>query len=140
GATAIYILKHLLEYRNCGFNEIHIYVKESRMETGMHYNLDYTDKYHLANISSEAIPVFIIPFSGWLGAQSTEVLNDLAINRAQINDKEVYSRIALGRYFYDQYTDILNKLKTSGTSIFEYPDTEILDISYEQENAVPRLY
>ena len=140
GPTAIYILKHLSEYKNCGFNEIHIYEKESRMGTGMPYNPGYTDKYHLANISSEEIPVFIIPISGWLGAQSTEVLNDLAIDHAQINDKEVYSRIALGRYFYDQYTDILNKLKTSGTSIFEYPDTEILDISYEQENAVPRLY
>ncbi len=140
GATAIYILKHLSEYRDHGVSEIHIFEKESLMGMGMPYNPIYTDKYHLANITSEEIPLLTTSFSEWLRAQSAEVLNDLAIERDQISDNEVYSRIALGRYLHDQYTKILDDMASVGTLVFQYPGIEVIDIADEPNKSMARIY
>lgn len=139
GPTGIYLLKHLSEVKNLGLSEIHIFDKESLMGMGMPYNPIYTDKYHLANISSEEIPLLITSFSDWLRAQSEEVLNDLAIERDQINEKDVYSRISLGRYFNNQYTALLDELKSLGTLVFEYSGIEVLDITDKPDQKMVRI-
>src|SRR5690606_6480026 len=76
----------------------------------------------------------------WLREQSDEILTDLDIERRKINDKEMYSRIALGRYLHSQYTEILEKFKEAGKFIFQYPDIEVLDIMDETDQSLARIY
>lgn len=128
GPSAIYILKHLSENLKFPLGEIHIFERDSLMGMGMPYNPHMIDKYNLANITSEEIPRLKMSFAAWLRSQSNEVLEDLDIKREAISDTRVYSRIALGRYFNNQYRLILDDLKNSGITIFEYPGQEVVDI------------
>lgn len=140
GATGIYLLKYLSECGNCGLSEIHIFDKESLMGVGMPYNPKYTDKHHLANITSEEIPMLHISFADWLRLQSAEILQDLGIERDEINEKEVYSRLALGRYFHDQYTKFLNDLESKSITIIQHPGTRVIDIADDEKQNSATLY
>ncbi|WP_308992341.1 FAD/NAD(P)-binding protein [Mariniflexile litorale] len=131
GPTAIYLLKHILENANFLYRQIGaitIFEKENMMGLGMPYNPETTDKYNLSNISSEEIPELPESFSGWLRNQNPELLRKFNITHFPIDDSAVYSRLALGAYFHDQYKLLVEKLVSYGFHITELPRHDVKDI------------
>ena len=99
----------------------------------MPYNPKTTDIYNLSNISSEEIPMLQESFGDWLRKQSKESLQKLNINALPIDDTEVYSRIALGHYFHEQFEQLITAIQSTGIQVFKHGECEVLDISQEIE-------
>lgn len=142
GPSAIYLLKGMLDTLNSlsPITEIHIYEKDELMGMGMPYNPHYTDKYNLANITSEEIPLLFQSFADWLRDQSAEVLADMNLENRKITETDVYSRIALGRYFNAQFTELIQRLQNAGILIFKFPGIELSDIKDLPEENCAHLF
>lgn len=139
GPTAIYLLKHIcsqLDILKPNIKSITIFEKEKISGMGMPYHPVTTDKNNLSNISSEEIPSLPQTFGDWLRQQDKNTLTQLCIDDLPIDDKKVYSRVALGHYFRNQYLQLLQYLNSQGINIMEYCDCEIIDIVKIRENEV----
>jgi uncharacterized NAD(P)/FAD-binding protein YdhS len=137
GPTAIYLLQHIRTHIDVLKNEIKkiiIFEKEAILGMGMPYHPKTTDIYNLANISSEEIPLLNETFGNWLRKQNSEMLQRLNITNGPINDAEVYSRVALGHYFHQQFKQLLIAIQSEGIDVDEHHISEVLDISQEDEN------
>lgn len=139
GATSTYCLWHILKNAESlikEFKSISIFEKGDSFGYGMPYNPKTTDTYNLANISSEEIPMLSQAFANWLRNQSKEKLKEFNILKFPIDDSEVYSRIALGAYFHEQYQIIITELQLLGFSVSIHINTEILNIECHQEKEI----
>jgi uncharacterized NAD(P)/FAD-binding protein YdhS len=131
GATAIYLLKHLMDNTNAlkrHIDEIAIFEKGDILGMGMPYNPNTTDLWNLSNIASEELPELIIPFVDWLRNQDKKTLKALGLADKKISKSEVYSRLALGEYLQDQYRGIIEELTEEGIKVREFPNSEVVDI------------
>ncbi len=137
GPTALYLLKYIwenIEVLKSNITKITIFEKEKILGMGMPYHPRTTDIYNLSNISSEEIPMLQESFADWLRKQNEEDLKKFNIDLKPIKDSEVYSRVALGHYFQEQFKILLTALKSKDIQIFEYCNSEVLDIFQEVEN------
>ena len=129
GPTALYLLKHISDNIAHLQNEIHsisIFEKGKYMGMGMPYNPETTDKYNLANISSEEIPELPERFVDWLRIQNKDLLKKWNITQFPIQESELYSRLALGQYFHEQYQLLITKLKQGGFIINELVNYKVV--------------
>lgn len=137
GPTALYLLKHIWEHIDVlksRINRISIFEKETYLGMGMPYNPDITDIYNLSNISSEEIPMLQDSFGDWLRKQNLKTLKKLNVEPLHIDDTKVYSRIALGYYFQDQFKQLISAIKSKGILVFTYCECEVVDISQVVDN------
>jgi len=131
GASAIYLLKHLLDEADMlvlHISSIDIFEKSSVTGMGMPYNPGTTDRFNMSNISSEELPELPVTFGDWLRGQAPSYLRGLGVEDEEISDSEVYSRLALGQYLRSQYQAILAGLLEAGIVIREYTLREIVEI------------
>lgn len=136
GPTTIYLLKHICDNINIFRKEVQgitIFERGGYMGMGMPYSPETTDIYNLANISSEEIPELPMTFASWLKNQTNEVLLKLNITDLPIKDSEVYSRLALGCYFREQYLELVRTLQKKGVSIKEIQGVNVTDIDLAME-------
>lgn len=113
---------------------ITLFEKLETIGMGMPYNPQTTDIYNLSNISSEEIPMLQETFGNWLRKQSYQALQQLNITELPIDDTAVYSRIALGHYFHEQFQQLITAIKSVGINILEQGACKITDISQKAEN------
>lgn len=136
GPTALYLFQHIwnhIDVLKDELDRITIFEKQEIVGMGMPYNPKTTDIYNLSNISSEEIPMLQESFGDWLRKQSKESLQKLNINALPIDDTEVYSRIALGHYFHEQFEQLITAIQSTGIQVFKHGECEVLDISQEIE-------
>ena len=136
GPTALYLFQHIwnhIDVLKDELDRITIFEKQEIVGMGMPYNPKTTDIYNLSNISSEEIPMLQESFGDWLRKQSNESLQKLNINTLPIDDTEVYSRIALGHYFHEQFEQLITAIQSTGIQVFKHGACEVLDISQEIE-------
>lgn len=137
GPTALYLLKYIsnhIEVFRHSIEKITIFEKEGVLGMGMPYHPRTTDIYNLANISSEEIPLLHESFADWLRKQSIEELHKFNIYELPIDDSEVYSRVALGHYFEEQFKQLQASLRAAGIDVIGVPNCEVADIKQEREN------
>lgn len=137
GPTSIFLLQNIwnhIDILKHSIDKISFFEKENILGMGMPYNPNTTDIYNLSNISSEEIPMLQQSFADWLRKQDKETLKDLNIIELPIDDAEVYSRVALGYYFQEQFRQLITLIKSVGIQIFEYAQSEIKDISKTRNN------
>ncbi|GHB84285.1 FAD/NAD(P)-binding protein [Persicitalea jodogahamensis] len=136
GATAIYLLKHLMDNTDVlheHIEEVAIFEKDDILGMGMPYNPKTTDLCNLSNIASEELPELIIPFADWLQQQDKKTLKNLGLADEKISKSEVYNRLALGQYLQAQYRAIIGKLAEGGIEVRQFPNCEVVDIKYKAE-------
>ncbi len=137
GASAIYLLKHLLTHANIlkkQLSEISIIEQTSIMGMGMPYSPLNTDEYHMSNISSEELPELEVSWAHWMQKLDSELLRSLGVRDETISESEVYSRLALGRYLNSQYQALVGKLRVAGFIVHELPSCEVTDIKKSPDN------
>jgi len=142
GASVVYLLKHI--QNNCTqissiWQKITIFEKNSMVGMGMPYNPKTTDIYNLSNISSEEIPELKISFANWLKQEKSEVLKMWGIEKEEVSDKKVYSRLALGKYLSDQFKEIVSDIEQNGIKISICTNTHITDIEDISRNKNVKL-
>lgn len=138
GPTTLFFLHHILnniELFKKQIATITIFEKDKNVGMGMPYNPNNTDIYNLSNISSEEIPLLQQSFADWLRNQSEKMLSDLNIQATSISDSDVYSRVALGHYFHNQFEEITKTLKAAGIMIIAKASLEIIDIEKTEKGA-----
>ena len=134
GASAIYLLKHLVDQSSLlsrYIDRISIFEKSSVIGQGMPYSAHMTDRFNMSNISSEELPELPVTFVEWLRSQNLEILEELGVDAHTIGSKEVYSRLALGRYLNAQYRTLAENLSLAGITLIEFPNCEIVDVICE---------
>ena len=137
GPTALYLLKHITDNATVLKNHIKsitIFEKKKIMGMGMPYSFETTDKYNLSNISSEEIPNLPQTFANWLRLQDKQKLKKWNVTQFPISESEVYSRLALGHYFHQQYQLIITKLRSQGFTITKLPNHQVTDIIVDKGN------
>ncbi len=136
GATAIYLLKHLMDHTDIlhdHIGEIAIFEKDDILGMGMPYNPNTTDLCNLSNIASEELPELILPFADWLEQQDKKTLKNLGLADEKISKSKVYNRLALGQYLQAQYKSIIEKLAEAGINVQQFPNCEVVDIIYQEK-------
>ncbi len=136
GATAIYLLKHLMDNTDVLKHHIHeitIFEKGDILGMGMPYNPNTTDLCNLSNIASEELPELIVPFADWLRKQDKRTLKALDLADEKISKSEVYNRLALGQYLQAQYTAIVKNLSEAGILVKAFPNSEAVDAEHHPE-------
>jgi len=142
GPSSIYLLKNLLreaEFLKNHLREISIFEKSSLTGMGMPYSPQTTDRFNMANISSEELPELIVSFADWLRSQDRSVLEEIDMVDVEIDDSVVYNRLALGRYLNSQYQAIIEKLSQTGIKIQEYAGCEIVDLQDQPETGCVKV-
>ena len=137
GPSAIYLLKHLLDHLDRldpPPRRISIYEQSRIMGMGMPYSPATTDIHNLSNISSEELPELVQPFADWLRKQDSATLEELGVE-GEIDEGEVYPRLALGRYLQAQYVALLFRLRDAGVEVHEFPGCHIADIRQEADGS-----
>ena len=137
GPTALYLFQYILDHIDVLKNEIQtitIFEKQEVIGMGMPYSSTTTDVYNLSNISSEEIPMLQESFGDWLRKQNRDTLKKFNINAWPITDTEVYTRVALGHYFHNQFNQIISSLKSAGITIYEKSNCEVIDINQVKAN------
>lgn len=137
GPTSIYLLKKIsdnIPLLKKDIGTITIFEKRTILGMGMPYNPETTDKFNIANITSNEIPELPQSFGDWLRLQKRKLLKECDIN-SPIDDNAVYSRIALGKYFHDQYELLIKKLRSGGITVNELANHEVFDIKVNKDEA-----
>lgn len=142
GASAIYLLKHLLDEGDLlsgQLGQISIFERSAITGMGMPYSPLTTDRFNMSNISSEELPELVISFADWLRSQKPELLKTFDLENVEITDSEVYSRLALGEYLNAQYQAIIARLAETGIIIREHPGCEVTDLHFDPQADVVTL-
>lgn len=137
GATAIYLLKHLMDNLDVlkkNINEITIFEKDEILGMGMPYNPNTTDLCNLSNIASEELPELTQTFEKWLKDQDKKTLKELGFPEKKISKSEVYNRLSLGRYLQSQFYAIVDKIEQGGINVEQHANCEIVDIKFHKKD------
>lgn len=136
GPSCVYLLKHLLEgvdiFRQ-KLATIDVFEMRGMPGMGMPYTPETTDRMNLCNISSEELPALMISFADWLRGLDDRHLEEFGIERPEISEGEVYSRLALGEYLQAQYQEIIAGLSDSGIPVSERAHCKIVDVREEED-------
>ncbi len=136
GASTVFLLKHFLDNLDAFkqfVDEIAIFEKEQIMGLGMPYSPHTTDYFNMANITSEEIPALSESFAEWLKKQDDNILKGFGIQKADISEYGIYSRLTLGSYLGAQYSVLVDAIKAGGITVKDFPQSEVTDISYDSE-------
>ncbi|WP_265595060.1 FAD/NAD(P)-binding protein [Haloferula sp. BvORR071] len=142
GPSAIYLLKHLLDegkFLKRWLASISVFEKSQLTGMGMPYNPLTTDRFNLANISSEELPELPVPMVDWLESLDQEDLRGLGLEGEEISAEKIYPRLVLGQYLHSQYRVLLSGLQERGIHVREFPGCEITDIQDLPEEGAVRL-
>ncbi len=136
GATTVYLLNHIEKNADTlrGYiDSITLFEKTKVTGCGMPYHPETTDRYNMANISSEELPNLPETFYEWLKNQEPENLRNWEINPDSLDESEVYPRLPLGQYLRAQYKALKKAITDQGIPIKEICETHILDIQPHQD-------
>ncbi len=131
GPSAIYLLKHILDEARPlkrWLSGISIFEKSQLTGMGMPYNPLTTDRFNLANISSEELPELPVTMVEWLESLNREDLQGMGLEGEEISAEKIYPRLVLGQYLHSQYRVLLSRLREQGIEVLEHPGCEVIDI------------
>ena len=116
GPTTIYTLHALVHHSTQPF-ELTIFEEQSSIGRGTPYRPGWNDPAMLSNIASVEIPSLMQSLVEWLDDQGAERLEELGIERSEIDERTFYPRVALGEFFYDQLQAILQHAEAKGVRV-----------------------
>lgn len=128
GPTTIYTLCALLN-GDILPTQIAIYEEQPRAGLGTPYRPGWNDPAMLSNIASIEIPPIEETLIAWLERQPRARLVRLGIDPDRIDDHAFYPRLALGEYFLDQFTALIERAREHGVAVEIATRSRVLDIA-----------
>ncbi|ASE38981.1 FAD/NAD(P)-binding protein [Brevundimonas vesicularis] len=132
GPTTLYALHALLSQ---GDLPARITVIEARgaAGSGSPYSAEWNDRAMLSNIASVEIPPVTQTLADWLAARTPAELLALDIDPAALDERSFVPRLALGRYFEDQFAALVERARAAGVSIQVMTDCRVVDAANTPE-------
>lgn len=134
GPTTLYTLKAFVEHA-ARPARITIFEQQARAGLGTPYRPGWNDPAMLSNIASVEIPPLCETLLSWLNRQSRKRLIGLGIDPRDVDDRAFYPRVALGRYFLDQFDMLVGDAREKGFTVDIRTGRRVLDMSV-QDNGV----
>lgn len=132
GPTTLYTLSALLKRTGCSV-AVTIFEQQATAGTGMPYSPDWSDPTMLANIASVEIPPLSESLLDWLLRQPPESLQSMGVTDRDLDDRTFVPRLALGRYFNDQFDRLAALGKSRGIAIETRTLTRVVDVAYRPD-------
>lgn len=132
GPTTLYTLQALLEGPP---PRARITVFEAGPEAGVGspYRPGGADAAMLSNIASAEIPPVTDTLLEWLHERSWSELASLGVDSAGLDDRTFVPRVALGRYFSDQFSRLVDRARASGVGIEVLVNSPVVDAANREE-------
>ena len=137
GPTTIYTLCAFLKAIE-GAAEVAIVEEQGRAGLGMPYRPGWNDPAMLSNIASIEIPPIEETLIDWLGRQPRARLVRLGIDPDDIDDHAFYPRLALGEYFLEKFSALIDHARERGVAVEVVTRARVTDIVAEADGL--RLY
>ncbi|WP_368518176.1 FAD/NAD(P)-binding protein, partial [Rhizobium sp.] len=132
GPTTIYTLNALIDslgnFTGRPDANISIFEAQSQPGLGTPYRPGWNDPAMLSNIASVEIPPLAETLIDWLGRQDDDRLRTLGIDPSGVDERTFYPRIALGRFFLDQFTQLVERARAKGIDVNVRARTKVIDI------------
>jgi len=132
GPTTIYTLCALLRTLT-GPSKITVFEEQGRAGLGMPYRPGWNDPAMLSNIASVEIPPIGETLIDWLGRQPRARLVRLGIDPDDIDEKAFYPRLALGEYFLEKFTGLIEQARARGIGVDVVTRARVTDIGADGE-------
>ena len=126
GPTTIYTLHALVNAATRPF-ALTIFEAQPTAGRGTPYRPGWNDPAMLSNIASIEIPPLEESLLAWLQEQPRDRLVGLGVDPDDIGDRVFYPRLALGDYFYDQFSALLARAEHRGIRVTIRTRCEVLD-------------
>lgn len=136
GPTAVYFLNEFMkQVPGCSITFFEAGEEAGR---GMPYASSLNDDGMLSNIASIEIPPLRQTLSQWLSGLQENILEEMEVNRNDIDEREFYPRVVLGRFFAAQFAMLVAAAEVQGFKVGVWDQTRVLDISPSGNNVVVR--
>ncbi|RZJ97649.1 MAG: FAD-dependent oxidoreductase, partial [Brevundimonas sp.] len=116
GPTTLYTLNALLAQGVSGAR-ITVFEAQPTAGLGSPYRPGWNDPAMLSNIASVEIPPLGETLLAWLHDQTASDLHDMGVQTADISDRAFVPRVALGRYFQDQFDALMRRAREAGNTV-----------------------
>ncbi|KQS52889.1 FAD-dependent oxidoreductase [Brevundimonas sp. Leaf363] len=116
GPTTLYTLNALLAQGVSGAR-ITVFEAQPTAGLGSPYRPGWNDPAMLSNIASVEIPPLGETLLAWLHNQTASDLHDMGVQTADISDRAFVPRVALGRYFQDQFDALMRRAREAGNTV-----------------------
>jgi len=128
GPTTLYSL-HTLLGRIDGGVAITVFEEQPTAGLGAPYRPGWNDPAMLSNIASVEIPPLGETLLGWMQRQTESDLAAMGIDFAEVDERAFVPRVALGRYFRDQFDALVAAGRARGVDIEIRTRTRVIDIT-----------
>lgn len=132
GPTTIYTLCAFLKTVQ-GPADVTIFEAQGRAGLGMPYRPGWNDPAMLSNIASIEIPPIEETLIDWLRRQPRARLVRLGIDPDGIDDHAFYPRLALGEYFLERFSALVDHARERGVAVEVLTRARVADISADGE-------
>ena len=128
GPTGVYAFKALATVRSAEAVTIWLFEKGADAGVGMPYSDETASAVMLANIASIEIPPVTRSYLDWLRAQTHALLRSHGIDPHDIDDRDFTPRLMLGRYYRDEFNELVHQAEALGHKVELRERTEVTDI------------
>lgn len=135
GPTTLYSLNALLARCGTGLS-ITVFEEQPTAGLGAPYRPGWNDPAMLSNIASIEIPPLTETLLRWMQRQPEAALTDLGIDAAEVNERAFVPRVALGRYFRDQFDALVEQAGARGIAIDIQTRCRVVDITHTHEGVL----
>ncbi|WP_395945979.1 FAD/NAD(P)-binding protein [Brevundimonas sp.] len=132
GPTTLYSLHSLLG-RIDGEVAITVFEEQPTVGLGAPYRPGWNDPAMLSNIASVEIPPLSETLLGWMRRQAEPDLAAMGIHAAEVHERAFVPRVALGRYFRDQFDALVAASRARGVDIDIRTRTRVIDITSTED-------
>ncbi|CAN5149838.1 FAD-NAD(P)-binding protein [soil metagenome] len=126
GPTTLYTLAALLSQAGHGFS-VTIFEDQPTAGLGTPYRPGWNDPAMLSNIASLEIPPLTETLLAWMERQPASELS--ALNIRELDERAFVPRVALGRYFRDQFDALVSQGRARGIDIEIRARTRVIDVA-----------
>ncbi|MDB5420116.1 MAG: hypothetical protein JWR59_63 [Brevundimonas sp.] len=128
GPTTLYTLAALLARVSHGVS-ITVFEEQQTAGLGAPYRPGWNDPAMLSNIASIEIPPLGETLLEWMERRPVTELQALGIEQEEIDDRAFVPRVALGRYFRDQFDALVEAALSRGVDIQIRTRCRVLDVA-----------
>jgi uncharacterized NAD(P)/FAD-binding protein YdhS len=132
GPTTLYSLNTLLAHVGAG-PTITVFEEQATAGMGAPYRPGWNDPAMLSNIASIEIPPLTETLLGWMQRQPGSELTAMGVAASEVDERAFVPRVALGRYFQDQFVALVEQARARGIAIDIRTRCRVIDITHTDE-------
>ncbi|OJU09274.1 MAG: FAD-dependent oxidoreductase [Caulobacterales bacterium 68-7] len=135
GPTTRYSLAALLDRVRDGV-AVTVFEDQAAVGLGTPYRPGWNDPAMLCNIASIEIPPLTETLLAWLERQTASSLAAMGVEPGDMHERGFIPRVALGRYFGDQFARLVERARRRGVRVNLRTRTRVSDVAHVDEGVL----